>query len=254
MKTILLLSLLIISAISTTTYTSIFSTLPDSIQKIPSYPLGYLEQNKQLLITVQLPNPQGVTLASGDVVIQIMASDNSQVVNTFTTCTGTTCDLTWTIPATDSYFLQVFPVDATLDQTKIVLVSIIARYQNARIVSATDILRQSIIKYIFVSTPTTLTFTLSPVSDPANSQILIYPVNNFAAGSPVTLSASGVSSLRATYQSSQLARGFYAIKIITPDLGSVTLNHQSVGYICPYSQGLTDTYGVFRGCSFNVIP
>ena len=111
-------------------------------------------------------------------------------------------------------------------------------------------MRQSVVKYFYLDTASTLSFTLHPVTNNANSYLILSAISNDVATSEVTLnSPNSNSNNKATYISAITGTGFYSVKVITPDLSTVTLTHSSDAFSCPYTSTFTDRFGTFQGCT-----
>ena len=128
--------------------------------------------------------------------------------------------------------------------------NLIVLYNNIKVLEATDIMRQSVVKYFYLATAGTLAFTLFPVTNNAQSYLILSAFSNNVRTSQVTLNAPNSNTNdKATYVSAVTGAGFYAVKVVTPDLSAVTLTHPADPYSCPYTSAFTDRFGTFQGCT-----
>ena len=142
MKTLLLLTILLIYTNTISYSSSTISTLTNNLYAPPTYPLGSLISGATLTVNIQLPN--GGSLSSFSV--KVRNSNNSVDVATLSGWSGATGSTTWNVSANATYNLQVsggvqimYYLTATINNT-ITLLRI------------TDILRTKVSKFFFVPT------------------------------------------------------------------------------------------------------
>lgn len=242
----ILLTLLVALALGATTFSYTFSAQATSSQVRPSYPLGALTANSTLVVTFQIPFPSGDTLSS--FIVNIMDGNNTNTIQALS-FSGTNGNATWTVTANGSYFLQVTTASGSFSSVTMYYLS--ATVNNVAILRLTDVLRQRVFKYFYVSPSDSgnVTVTMSPSSGSSVTLLVMNAGSQFSVMSSTSLIASTTINGVSTYNANGLASGYYGLVFQTAVIVSATVSFQSSPYACPFSSNFADYNAVFMGCT-----
>lgn len=234
---LLLLALLLTFTASQTTYTYPYNGMANTIYAPPSFSLGALTAGQTLNITVSFPQATGSTFN-----IQLRDVNNNALTPGVVIPLSSAGTASYTVQTTGTYRLRITPINKALD----VSIFYLAVLKNgASLLNVVDVLRNNIVKYIWLSQTTNLTVSHN------GGPVTLYAMASTNKWSYAT-TVSGTlvqSAFQYQYTYSQLPMGYYTITVNTPSINSGYLEFRTNSYPCPYPTSQSDVYSIFTGCS-----
>jgi hypothetical protein len=157
----IVLQLLFVASFSISYVSYKFSSISNSIDTFPSYPLGNLIANTPITINIQIVNTE-TGVFTNNLAVFLTTSTNTNPIKVFNCPSSFSCVANYVIPATGGYILRVLGSPSTF----FIIYQVSVYSGTTKLFAGTDNARSFIFKYFYIATPGnyTISFTPAPTS------------------------------------------------------------------------------------------